>query len=112
MDNKLHLSFPDSPGVYKIENTVSGKKYIGCTQSIRKRVYIFRRLFLVKTGLPRKMLSDLAQHGRDSFKFSVLELCKDLKKLNKIEQKWIDKLINYDDYNHKMKSDRTYKEVK
>lgn len=71
--------------VYLIENTISGKSYIGrkyFTKASSKQVKGKRKKIRKDSGWKdywgssQKLLDDIAKIGQDSFKRSILRLCK------------------------------------
>lgn len=90
----------DYCGIYKIENLVNGKVYIGQSRHIRQRwaehKKVLRRDCHKNTFLQRAW----DKYGEDNFSFEVLELC-DINDLNNCEIKYINQ---YDSFN----SDKGY----
>ena len=83
-------------GVYKIENTLTGKCYVGSSKDIGRRWSV--HLCELKAGRhPNQRLQRaFAKYGMQAFTWSVLELC-DKTLLIQREQFWIDALSAYSD---------------
>jgi group I intron endonuclease len=76
-------------GIYKIENTVDGKFYIGSAVDIQKR-WINHVSDLNKHRHPNKHLQNAwIKYGAENFHFILLEVC-DSCKLLEIEQMYLD----------------------
>ena len=98
-------------GIYKIENKINGKIYIGQSNNIYKRWYSH------KNDLKRNVHdNDYLQHawnkyGEENFEFSIVELCENnIDILNSREQFYIDKFNVIDrkfGYNIKPKADNS-----
>ena len=74
-------------GVYLIQHTESGKKYIGQSRNIKKRWYQH-----INDNTPSKISRAIKKHGKDSFEFSIIELCAP-NQLDEIERYYI---LKYD----------------
>ena len=76
--------------IYKIENKINGKVYIGQTRNIRKRWYDHRYV-AQHGGLngTNKLYEHMRLYGVDNFEISVIESCTD-SKLTDREGYWID----------------------
>lgn len=63
-----------SCGIYKIENKVNGKVYIGSSANLSRRLYEHRRL--LRNGVHRNahLQSAWIQYGEESFDLRVIEL--------------------------------------
>lgn len=75
-------------GIYMIENSITGKRYIG------QSVHIRRRLSIHKSGNSSGcsyLYSAMKRYGADNFIFSILEVA-DPTCLNELESGWIKKL--------------------
>lgn len=88
--------FEDGPGVYAIINLLNNKKYVGSTNSLRKR---FREHFnnLIKRKHSNIILQRaFDKYGFKHFGFIILERCEDIvSTLLSIEQKYIDEFGDY-----------------
>lgn len=66
-------------GIYKIENLVNGKVYIGKSKNIERRISQHKHLFkkrdvdAFRKATNRFLSADVFEHGIDNFSFSVLE---------------------------------------
>lgn len=76
-------------GIYKIENTVNNKVYIGQSKDIEARWY--QHIHSLEHGWHdnRHLQNSWNKYGQSSFSFSVIELCEE-DKLTEREQYWID----------------------
>jgi len=81
-------------GIYKIENLINGKTYIGQSRNVRQRVYTHR--YELNNNKHDNQILQRAwnKYGKVNFKFDTLEECK-IDDLNILERKWI---ANYDSY--------------
>ena len=71
-------------GIYKIENRVNGKIYIGQSTHIEKRWAEH-----CKASSNSLISQAIQKYGKENFNFQILEEIKDLKLLNQIEAKYI-----------------------
>lgn len=82
--------------IYKIENKINGKVYIGITQSTpKKRSYKHFNELKNKTHHSKKLQEDFNKYGIDNFEFKVLDSVH--KNYSKTETFWIEK---YDSINN------------
>lgn len=65
---------PDGAGIYKIENLVNGKFYIGCTSNFERRYkqHLTAILNYKHPNIPKDEIQ-IDKQGIDNFKFSVIE---------------------------------------
>jgi len=75
-------------GIYKIENIINGKVYIGQTQDIYKRWHEHQRMLQNGTHYNRHLSGAYNKYGPDSFRYSILEEC-DIEDLHEREIYWI-----------------------
>ena len=78
-------------GIYKIENKVNGKVYIGQSVNIRKRIMTHKyNANNPKIGKAHDLYiySAIRKHGIENFDFSIVELC-DKSELDEKERYWI-----------------------
>ena len=74
-------------GIYSILNTQNGKRYIGQSVDIKKRIYAhFRPNRRSKTAIGRAVL----KYGEESFKIEILKLC-EKDSLNRLEIFYVNK---------------------
>lgn len=78
-------------GIYKIENLVNGKCYIGSSVNIEKRWSVHVAALKKQRHHSKRLQSSWDKHGRDMFCFSILELVECLDLLIVREQFWIDR---------------------
>ena len=84
-----------STGIYKYENKINGKVYIGLSNNIERRfnqhLYDAQTEWRSKTGIDYA----IKKYGIENFTFGILELCKE-EELDQKERYWIS---YYDSYN-------------
>ena len=91
-------------GVYLIENSVTGRKYVGSSSNINRRIKTHKQHLQKGCHNNRKLQKDHDIHGIESFKFIILEkdVAHDL--LTAYEKYWIykhDAIVRYRGYNIK-----------
>lgn len=91
-------------GVYLIENSVTGRKYVGSSSNIDRRIKTHKQRLQKGCHNNRKLQKDHDIHGIESFKFIILEkdVAHDL--LTAYEKYWIykhDAIVRYKGYNIK-----------
>ena len=92
-------------GVYLIENSVTGRKYVGSSSNIDRRIKTHKQHLQKGCHNNRKLQKDHDIHGIESFKFIILEkdVAHDL--LTAYEKYWIykhDAIVKYKGYNDVM----------
>jgi group I intron endonuclease len=89
--NQSWNHIPAAPGVYQISCTQNGKRYFGATQNLKQRWCVHR--YQLKHGIhPTPPLqADYDQFGLDAFEIEVIQLCENMKPLDrkKIEHRMI-----------------------
>lgn len=87
-------------GIYKIENTVNSKCYIGSAAHIKNRVQDHKRLLRLNRHCNNYLQNTWNKYGEDNFRFEVLLYC-DKENLLFYEQRAIDvyKAVNGCGYN-------------
>lgn len=78
-------------GIYKIENLINGKFYIGSTYNLRKRESQHWSKLKLNNHLNKKLQNSYNKYGKSNFKFEVLQYC-DIDSLLEMEQFYINKL--------------------
>lgn len=81
-------------GIYKIENRLSGKFYIGSSSNLYRRYSDHLRELERNTHSNPKLQASWNKYGRDNFEFSIIEECS-LFELQNREQYYIDTLAPY-----------------
>ena len=83
-------------GIYKIQNLINNKVYIGSSKSLKRRQY--QHFFQLKKGKHDNTYLQYSynKYGKDSFIFFVLEICAEDKLLER-ESYWIN---FYESSNH------------
>lgn len=78
-------------GIYKIENKINGKVYIGQSVNIKKRIYMHRYKAYnekEKRTYDLYLYAAIRKYGKENFLYTIIEQC-DKKLLNDREQYWI-----------------------
>lgn len=76
-------------GIYKIENKITHKVYIGQSVNIEKRWQCHINSLNKGTHFNRHLQKSWIKYGKDSFIFKIIEKCSsDKNELNKKETKW------------------------
>jgi len=83
-------------GVYKIENIVNGKLYIGSSENITRRWWDHIHLLNKNSHHSSSLQKDWSEYGVSAFIFNVLELCVETR-LDR-EQWYLDTLLKANDY--------------
>jgi hypothetical protein len=79
--------------VYKLENLINGKVYVGQTQNFKQRKMAHRHM-MSQGHSNRWIKADVEQYGMENFSMSILEECSP-DELDEKEVYWIDKLNSY-----------------
>lgn len=92
-------------GVYLIENSVTGRKYVGSSSNIDRRIKTHKQHLQKGCHNNRKLQKDHDMYGIESFKFIILEkdVAHDL--LTAYEKYWIykhDAIVRFKGYNDVM----------
>lgn len=101
-------------GVYLIENSVTGRKYVGSSSNIDRRIKTHKQHLQKGCHNNRKLQKDHDMYGIESFKFIILEkdVAHDL--LTAYEKYWIykhDAIVRFKGYNIKF-PECTYAQLK
>lgn len=83
-------------GIYVIENIVNGKKYIGQTINLKRRLYDHKRCLNKGTHHNLYLQREFAKYGEENFNFKILEKCS----MNELDIKEIEWINNYDAMNN------------
>ena len=92
-------------GVYLIENTITGRKYVGSSSNIDRRIKNHIQHLEKGCHNNRKLQKDHDSHGIESFNFVILEKDVSHDLLTAYEKYWIykhDAIVKYKGYNEKM----------
>ena len=86
--------------IYKIENMVNGKVYVGQSKDPKRRWKQHKRIATIEKNPDshKPLYVEMRSYGIDSFSFSLLEKCKD-DEMDEREVYWIEQL-NSQDENH------------
>lgn len=78
----------NNSGIYKIENLINGKIYVGQSVDLSKRKNEHFRQLKSHTHYNEHLQRSFNRHGLENFTFTILELC-DINSLTRKEIKWI-----------------------
>lgn len=92
--------------IYKIENKVNGKIYIGqTTRNLNKRIYEYKSAYNLNKFNNEYLLNAFKKYGWDNFEFKIVDSAQTIEELNTKEIKYIqqyksnDKKIGYNIHN-------------
>jgi group I intron endonuclease len=92
-----------TPGIYLLENTVNGKKYVGSSSNIYNRCRSHKSSLRNNKHHNTHLQASFNKHGIDNFEFHVIEECEQGNKIER-EQYWIDLVEpEYNIYSHVIK---------
>lgn len=77
-------------GIYKIENLITGKVYIGSSNNLNKRISNHKYLLKTNNHHSIKLQNSYNKHEKDNFKFEIIERGCWISFLIVREQYWID----------------------
>lgn len=86
-------------GIYKIENKVNGKVYIGSSKNIENRWKQHRRMLDKKEHHSQHLQSSWDVYGSEDFSFDIIEQVEDSKKLLERESYYIQRFNSLDSNN-------------
>ena len=84
-------------GIYKIENLINGKVYIGQSVNTSERWLAHKEVLTMPSHayeLKKPLYKDMRKYGIENFSFEIIEEC-DREKLNEREIYWIEKYNSY-----------------
>jgi group I intron endonuclease len=84
-------------GIYKIENTITGKCYVGSSVNVKKRWATHLLGLCNGKHQNSKMQNSWSKHGKEAFKFTVLEFVENVADLLVREQHYIVLLNCFED---------------
>ena len=84
--------------IYKIENLINGKTYIGQSRNTRQRIYTHRYELTNNKHKNEVLQRAWNKYGKENFKFEIIEECH-IDDLNTLERKWIVDYNSYKDNN-------------
>lgn len=84
-------------GIYKIQNNISGKLYIGSSKNIQKRLRSHKSMLRCNNHHSQHLQNSYNKNGVDSFTFCKIENCEPDELLIR-EQYYFDKLLKADKY--------------
>ena len=87
-DSQLTRALGLNCGIYKIDNIVTGKCYIGSSKNISQRISYHKNNLKSGKHFNIKLQRAFNKYGENKFIFNILEVC-DLQDLRKIEKGWI-----------------------
>ncbi len=79
-------------GIYKIENKVNGKIYVGSAVNLDKRFSAHRGLLYNRKHKNKHLERSWHKHGEENFVFEVLEIVEDKERLIEREQYYLDSM--------------------
>lgn len=90
-------------GVYAIENTITGRIYVGSSVHLAQRLSLHEADFRGGYHPSPLVRDDLYQHGAESFRFVILQRTLDALELEYLEDLWARRLSAYgtDGYNQR-----------
>lgn len=100
---KLPKIKEENSGIYKIENIINGKFYIGSSKELRRRFVNHFRKLITGNHSSVKFQNSFNKYGCNAFEVSVLEYC-EIDKLIEREQYYLDILLEAQEYIKKKKS--------
>lgn len=79
MKKSIEFAIEKKPGVYRLQNLITGKFYIGSSKNLYKRYYSHRKLLQKKIHDNIRIKEDSIFFGENSFVFGVVEYCEEEK---------------------------------
>ena len=76
-------------GIYKIENIINKKYYIGQSEDLEIRIKEHKYLMSKLKENNKKLNNDIAKYGIDNFEIHIVEFCK-VEELDEKEKKYIE----------------------
>ena len=76
-------------GIYKIENIINKKHYIGQSEDLENRIKEHKYLMSKLKENNKKLNNDIAKYGIDNFEIHIVEFCK-VEELDEKEKKYIE----------------------
>lgn len=75
--NEIPVEKRNSSGIYKIENKINGKVYVGKTVNFRKRYVSYKASYYNRTErqINFYLMNSIDKYSPENFTFSVLEFC-------------------------------------
>jgi len=96
MINHLSEYEINQSGIYKIQNLINGKVYIGSTNCFRVRWNTHKSKLRINKHFNYHLQSSWNKYGEDIFRFEIVEFVTDLELLHIREQVWIDTVKSYE----------------
>jgi group I intron endonuclease len=87
-------------GIYKIENIVNGRMYIGSSVDINKRINRHKNDLIENKHINCYLQRDFNKYGMSSYLFECIELC-NMENLKILEQKYLDEIFSNKKYYEK-----------
>ena len=85
---------PKTGGVYLIECTATGSKYIGATSNLYRRIRDHLAYMSISDHHHASFKGEYLEHGRETFRVEILEYINDRSKLAEREAHWHQKMSN------------------
>lgn len=87
----VHGRCPE-PGIYVIENSLTGEFYVGSAKNMRKRWQTHRSLLRAGKHHAARLQESWTQHGEGNFRFLPLHVCRDKVQRLLLEQHFLSTL--------------------
>lgn len=87
-------------GIYKIENIINGRLYIGSSIDINKRIKRHKNDLIKNKHINVYLQRDFNKYGMDCYNFECVEIC-DINNIRDIEQKYLDNIFSCEKFNEK-----------
>jgi group I intron endonuclease len=62
-------------GIYEIVNRLNGKKYVGSSHDVEKRILTHKSKLRCNTHVNKHLQNSYNKHGVDNFDFNIIEIC-------------------------------------
>lgn len=76
--------------IYKLENKVNGKVYVGQTVQENAKMRYYSHMADARRGKKSYLLDSIRKHGKDAFDWKVIDSATSIDELNQKEQYWLE----------------------